>query len=373
MQRTTPPFRADQVGSLLRSKPLKEARAKREAGEISAADLTAVEDAEIRKLVAKQEEVGLQAVTDGEYRRSWWHFDFLTQLDGVDLVVGEKTIQFHNVQTKAHSLNISGKIGFGDQSFVDHFKFLKANTNVVAKMTIPSPSVLHFRLGRNSISRDLYPNLDDFFADTADAYRKAVNAFADAGCKYLQFDDTVWAYLCSAEQCEQARQRGDDPEALPKIYADMINHALAERPSDMAITMHVCRGNFRSSWISEGGYEPVAEVMFNDVNIDGFFLEYDTDRAAPVCAQGRQAGRSRPDHVEERNAGKQGRRQEAHRGGDPVCRPRSVLPQPAVRLRLDRGGQHPYRGAAMGEAADDRRDLQGSLGVRHGWGLFEPR
>jgi len=279
MQRTTPPFRADQVGSLLRSKPLKEARAKREAGEISAADLTAVEDAEIRKLVAKQEEVGLQAVTDGEYRRSWWHFDFLTQLDGVDLVVGEKTIQFHNVQTKAHSLNISGKIGFGDQSFVDHFKFLKANTNVVAKMTIPSPSVLHFRLGRNSISRDLYPNLDDFFADTADAYRKAVNAFADAGCKYLQFDDTVWAYLCSAEQCEQARQRGDDPEALPKIYADMINHALAERPSDMAITMHVCRGNFRSSWISEGGYGPVADVMFNDVNIDGYFLEYDTDRA----------------------------------------------------------------------------------------------
>lgn len=279
MQRSTPPFRADQVGSILRTAPLKEARAKREAGEISAADLAAVEDTEIRKIVAKQEEVGLQAVTDGEFRRSWWHFDFLAGLEGVDLVMGEKSIQFHGIQTKSQSLSITGKVDFSDHPMVEHFKFLKANTNVVPKMTIPSPSVLHFRLGREAISRDLYPDMDTFFADTAAAYRKAVKAFADAGCKYLQFDDTVWAYLCSAEQCEQARQRGDDPEALPKIYADMINHAIAERPSDMAITMHVCRGNFRSSWISEGGYGPVADVMFNDVNIDGYFLEYDTDRA----------------------------------------------------------------------------------------------
>ncbi|MEJ8571427.1 5-methyltetrahydropteroyltriglutamate--homocysteine S-methyltransferase [Microbaculum marinum] len=279
MQRTTPPYRADHVGSILRTQPLKEARAKREAGEISAEDLTAVEDQEIRKIIARQEEVGLKLATDGEFRRSWWHFDFLTQLDGVDLVVGEKKIQFHGIQTKAHSLNISGRVGFSSHPFVDHFKFVKDNTNVMAKMTIPSPSVLHFRLGRNSISRDIYPDIDTFFADTAAAYRKAVNAFAAAGCKYLQLDDTVWAYLCSAEQCEQARERGDDPDALPKIYADMINHAIAERPDDMAITMHVCRGNFRSSWISEGGYEPVAEVMFNEVDIDGYFLEYDTDRA----------------------------------------------------------------------------------------------
>jgi 5-methyltetrahydropteroyltriglutamate--homocysteine methyltransferase len=279
MMRSTPPYRADHVGSILRTAPLKEARAKREAGEISADELTAVEDQEIRKIIAKQEEVGLKLATDGEFRRSWWHFDFLTQLEGVDLVVGEKSIQFHNVQTKAHSLDITGKVDFGDHPFVEHFKFVKANTNVMAKMTIPSPSVLHFRLGRNSISRELYPDIDTFFADTAAAYRKAVKAFADAGCKYLQLDDTVWAYLCSEEQCAQARERGDDPDALPKVYADMINYAIAERPSDMAITMHVCRGNFRSSWISEGGYEPVAEVMFNDVNIDGFFLEYDTDRA----------------------------------------------------------------------------------------------
>ena len=279
MQRATPPYRADHVGSILRTAPLKEARAKREAGEISAEDLRAVEDQEIRKIIAKQEEVGLKLATDGEFRRSWWHFDFLTQLEGVDLELGEKRIQFHGVQTRAQSLSVTGKIDFADHPFVEDFKFVKDNTNVMAKMTIPSPSVLHFRLGRNAISRDLYPDLDAFFADTSAAYRKAVNAFAAAGCKYLQLDDTVWAYLCSPEQCAQARERGDDPDALPKIYAEMINYAIAERPSDMAITMHVCRGNFRSSWISEGGYEPVAEVMFNDVNIDGYFLEYDTDRA----------------------------------------------------------------------------------------------
>ena len=279
MQRTTPPYRADHVGSILRTAPLKEARAKREAGEISAEELTAVEDAEIKKIVAKQEEVGLQLATDGEFRRSWWHFDFLAGLDGVELVMGEKSIQFHGIQTKSQSLNINGKVGFSSHPMVEHFKFLKANCNVTPKMTIPSPSVLHFRLGRNSISKDIYPDMDNFFADTAAAYRKAVTAFADAGCKYLQLDDTVWAYLCSEEQCEQARQRGDDPDKLADIYADMINHAIADRPKDMAITMHVCRGNFRSSWISEDGYEPVADVMFNKVNINGYFLEYDTDRA----------------------------------------------------------------------------------------------
>lgn len=279
MQRTTPPYRADHVGSILRTGPLKDARAKREAGEIPAEELKAVEDAEIRKIIARQEEVGLQLATDGEFRRSWWHFDFLSMLDGVDLVHGEKSIQFHGVQTKARSLRIGGKVGYSDHPMIAHFGFLKENTKVTPKMTIPSPSVLHFRMGRNEISREIYPDLDTFFADTAEAYRKAVGAFADAGCRYLQFDDTVWAYLCSAEQRQQARQRGDDPDALPRIYAGMINHAIAGRPKDMAITMHVCRGNFRSSWISEGGYEPVAEVMFNDLEIDGYFLEYDTDRA----------------------------------------------------------------------------------------------
>ncbi len=279
MQRKTPPYRADHVGSFLRPPALKEARAKHEAGEISDAALKAVEDAEIKNVIARQEEVGLQLATDGEFRRSWWHFDFLAMLDGVDLVVGEKSIQFHGIQTKARSLDITGKVGYSTHPMVEHFKFLKANTRVTPKMTIPSPSVLHFRMGRNAISKDIYPNIDDFFADTAPAYRKAVKDFADAGCRYLQLDDTVWAYLCSAEQLEQARQRGDDVDKLPKIYAEMINYAIAERPKDMAITMHVCRGNFRSSWISEGGYEPVAEVMFNDVNIDGYFLEYDTDRA----------------------------------------------------------------------------------------------
>lgn len=279
MQRTIPPFRADHVGSILRTAPLKEARARHEAGEISDANLKAVEDSEIRKIIAKQEEVGLLLATDGEFRRSWWHFDFLAMLDGVELVAGEKSIQFHGIQTKARSLNITGKVDYATHPMIEHFTFLKENTRVTPKMTIPSPSVLHFRMGRNAISKDIYPDLDAFFADTAAAYRKAVADFAAAGCRYLQLDDTVWAYLCSEEQREQARQRGDDPDALPKIYAEMINYAIAERPSDMMITMHVCRGNFRSSWISEGGYEPVAEVMFNDVAIDGYFLEYDTDRA----------------------------------------------------------------------------------------------
>ena len=279
MQRTKPPFRADHVGSILRTAPLKAARARREAGEISPEELRAVEDAEIRKIIAQQEEAGLQLATDGEFRRAWWHFDFLAALDGVDLVVGEKAIQFHGVTTRPHSLNISGSVDFSDHPMLADFEFLKDNTSVTPKMTIPSPSVLHFRMGRNAISRDLYPDLDIFFADTANAYRKAVQAFAAVGCRYLQFDDTVWAYLCSEEQRDQARGRGDDPDALPKIYADMINTAVADRPDDMAITMHVCRGNFRSSWISEGGYEPVAEVMFSDLNIDGYFLEYDTERA----------------------------------------------------------------------------------------------
>jgi len=162
---------------------------------------------------------------------------------------------------------------------IDHFKFLQANTTKTAKMTIPSPSVLHFRGGRREISSAVYPQLDEFFADLGRAYRKAVNAFYDAGCRYLQFDDTVWAYLCSQEQLQKARERGEEVERLPEIYADTINYAIAERPSDMVITTHVCRGNFRSQWISEGGYEPVAERLLGSVNYDGFFLEYDTERA----------------------------------------------------------------------------------------------
>lgn len=275
---TRAPFRADEVGSLLRPQELKDARAAHAAGTLDADGLRQVEDRLIREVVAHQERVGLKAATDGEFRRSWWHFDFLAGLDGVDLVQGAKSIQFHGVQTKSESIAVSGRVGFGEHAMLDHFRFLKSVAKVEAKMTIPSPSVLHFRGGRAAISADIYPDMDDFYADTAAAYADAVRAFYDAGCRYLQFDDTVWAYLCSEKERQALVDRGDDPDALKQAYAGMIRHALAAKPADMTITTHVCRGNFRSSWISEGGYEPVAELMLS-LPYDGFFLEYDTDRA----------------------------------------------------------------------------------------------
>ena len=274
-----PPFRADMVGSLLRTAPLKEARARRQAGEISAEALRRVEDAEIGKIIARQEAVGLQSATDGEFRRAWWHFDFLEGLQGVEGYETAQGIQFQGTQTKPRSVRVMGKLGFTNHPMLDHFRFLAANTKLLAKMTIPSPSVLHFRGGRHAISAAVYPEMESYFADLAETYRKVVQAFAAAGCRYLQLDDTVWAYLCSEEQRAQVRARGEDPDKLPAVYARMINHAIADRPADMRITMHICRGNFRSTWISEGGYEPVAETLFGSVGVDGFFLEYDTERA----------------------------------------------------------------------------------------------
>ena len=275
----TPPFRADEVGSLLRPAELKQARADYAAGKINIDQLRAAEDRCIQDVVRKQEAVGLQAVTDGEFRRAWWHFDFLAGLDGIELVQGEKSIQFQGIQTKAESIAVTGKVDFSAHPMLDHFRFLQQTAQVTPKMTIPSPSVLHFRGGRESISKQVYPDLDAFYQDTAEAYRKAVRAFYEAGCRYLQFDDTVWAYLCSEKERAAARARGDDPDPLPDIYAGMINHALAEKPADMTVTTHVCRGNFRSSWISEGGYEPVAETLLASTHYNGYFLEYDTDRA----------------------------------------------------------------------------------------------
>jgi 5-methyltetrahydropteroyltriglutamate--homocysteine methyltransferase len=280
MRRQSPPFRADHVGSLLRTAPLKDARLRQARGEITPSQLREVEDHEITAIIRQQEAIGLKLSTDGEFRRAWWHFDFLEHLDGVEGYTTEQGIKFKGIETKAKNVRVVGKIDFSlDHPMLAHFHFLKAHTKVTPKLTIPSPSVLHFRGGRSAISPEVYPDLDLFFADLGAAYRKAVRAFAQAGCRYLQFDDTVWAYLCSAEQREQARARGDVPETLPAIYARMINHAVDGRPSDMAITTHVCRGNFRSTWISEGGYEPVAEIMLGATHYDGYFLEYDTERA----------------------------------------------------------------------------------------------
>ena len=279
MQRTKAPFRADHVGSFLRPAALKEARAKREKGVITPAELKAVENREIEKIIKKQEELGLKLATDGEFRRSWWHFDFLGMLDGVEVYDTDQGIQFRGVQTKAQSLRIVGKVGFSNHPMLEHFKFLKAHTSVTPKMTIPAPPVLHFRLAKDGVKKSIYPDLDGFFHDLGQAYKQAVKGFYDAGCRYLQFDDTVWAYLCSQEELSKARERMSNVDQLQDIYARVINAALEGKPADMTITTHVCRGNFRSTWISEGGYEPVAETLLGKVNYDGYFLEYDTDRA----------------------------------------------------------------------------------------------
>ena len=279
MTRTKPPFRADVVGSLLRTAPLKDARAKREKGEIDAAQLAQVEDREIEKIIKKQEEVGLKCATDGEFRRSWWHFDFYGMLDGVEIEELDHGIQFQGVQTRPRTPRITGKLGFSNHAMLDHFKFLKAHTRVTAKMCIPSPATLHFRLEPDAIKTKDYADRDAIFDDLAKTYKQAIRGFYDAGCRYLQFDDTAWAYLCSQVEMDKARARGLDVDHLQDTYTRCINKALEAKPADMVITTHVCRGNFRSTFISSGGYEPVGESLLAKCNYDGYFLEYDGDRA----------------------------------------------------------------------------------------------
>ena len=276
-QRTKPPFRADHIGSLLRPAALKEARAKHAKGELDAAGLKAVEDREIERAIRKQEEVGLKVATDGEFRRSWWHFDFFRGLKGVEMI-SAPPIKFHGVETKAEAIKIAGKVEFAGHPHIEHFKFLKAHCNVTPKMTIPAPSTFHFRQGRAMVSREAYPDLDNYFADIATAWGNAIRAFYDSGCRYLQLDDTAWAMICDPSERQHSRERGDDPDSLPAIYAQVTNKVLEAKPADMAITMHSCRGNFRSTWIAQGGYEFVAEHLFS-TRLDGYFLEYDSDRA----------------------------------------------------------------------------------------------
>lgn len=280
MSTQTAPFRADTVGSFLRPTAIKSAREQFAAGQIDQTQLTRIEDEAIRDVVSKQIANGLRVVTDGEFRRAWWHFDFFAGLDGVELFEAEQGIQFNGVQTKAHGVRVVGKLGFSDHPMLAHFRFLQSIAgDAVPKMTIPSPSVLHFRGGRKVIDETVYPDLADYFDDLAATYKTAIKAFYDAGCRYLQLDDTVWAYLCSEDQKRQIRERGDDPEVLASTYARVLNQALEGKPADLTVGLHVCRGNFRSTWISEGGYEPVAEILFGGVNIDAFFLEYDNERS----------------------------------------------------------------------------------------------
>ena len=280
MQRTKAPFRADQVGSLLRSAPVKEARTKRATAEITPAQLKSVEDAEIAKLVARQEEIGLQGVTDGEFRRSWWHYDFLAGLTGVELVSVAQGLQFKGTETKAEGLHVHDKIDFpADHPMISHFKFLKSVAKATPKMTIPSPTALHYRGGRQAIEKSVYPEMEPFFEDLGKAYAKAVRAFGEAGCTYLQLDEVFVAYLCDPAQRDYLRGRGDDPDKLLHIYADLVNAAVSGRTPGMTISMHLCRGNFRSTWMAQGGYEPVADILFNKMGVDAYFMEYDSERA----------------------------------------------------------------------------------------------
>jgi len=253
MQRLKPPYRADHVGSLLRSTALKEARAKREQGSITAQDLKAIEDREIAALIAKQEAAGLKSITDGEYRRASWQTDFLVALDGVESYVGERKFKFQGPQPRPILLRINKKLGdYVPHPMIEHFKFVQSKTSRTAKMTIPSPSTLHFRYARDAVLESIYPAMDDFYRDLGTTYRKAVRAFADAGCRYLQLDEVNLAYLCDPNLRQQVTARGDDADKLIDVYADMINAAMSDIPSDMTITMHLCRGNFRSTFVASG-------------------------------------------------------------------------------------------------------------------------
>ena len=279
MQRTKPPFRADHVGSLLRPAALKLARERRAKGEIDAAALKAAEDRAIEDVIKKQEAAGLQSVTDGEFRRSWWHLDFLWGLDGVERHVMDTGIAFAAVTTRNEGIRVTGKIGFSDHPMIEHFKFLKAHTTRTPKMTIPSPSALYGRPSPTPIDKAVYPTLDRLFDDLGQAYKKAVRAFADAGCRYLQLDEVFIAMLCDPKYRQQMKDRGDDPEALGTLYGDLINTAVSDIPSDMTVTMHLCRGNYKSTFMGSGGYDAVQEVLFDRIKVNGYFMEYDTARA----------------------------------------------------------------------------------------------
>jgi 5-methyltetrahydropteroyltriglutamate--homocysteine methyltransferase len=278
--RTRPPFRADHVGSLLRPRELTEARAARKAGTLSAEALRTVEDRCIEAAIRRQEELGLRAASDGEYRRAYWHYDFVSGLDGVELYEPEQKIQFKGSFAVPHALRITGKVGWSRAVMVDDYRFVASHVRgAVPKMTIPSPSVVHFRGGRRAIDARTYPDLEGFFADLGEAYNKAVAAFGAAGCRYLQLDEVNIAYLCDPEQIEGLKARGEHVENLLQIYAGLLNRAIEGRPDGMVISMHLCRGNFRSTWVASGGYAPVAEVLFNQINSDAYFMEYDSDRA----------------------------------------------------------------------------------------------
>ncbi|MDQ4002650.1 MAG: 5-methyltetrahydropteroyltriglutamate--homocysteine S-methyltransferase [Actinomycetota bacterium] len=285
MIRTTPPFRADHVGSLLRPPELLQAREDFAAGRISAEDLRGVEDEAIREVVRMQEEVGLQSATDGEFRRASWHMDFIYQLGGIEQVEGDIKVEFRNdegsLEFTPAALRVERRVGLQEPIFTEAFRFLKEQvTTATPKQTIPSPSMVHYRGGRAAIDEEVYPDLEGFWEDLADAYAEEVRALGQLGCTYLQFDDVSLAYLNDPRQRERvANELGGDAEHQHEIYIRTINRAISDKPEGMSITTHMCRGNYRSSWAAEGGYDFVAEALFGELEVDGFFLEYDDARS----------------------------------------------------------------------------------------------
>ncbi|MDQ6820058.1 MAG: 5-methyltetrahydropteroyltriglutamate--homocysteine S-methyltransferase [Actinomycetota bacterium] len=283
--RETPPFRADHVGSLLRPPELLEAREQHAAGQIDDAALRAAEDEAIRGAVELQRDVGLRTATDGEFRRASWHMDFIYSLDGISKAPGDVKVQFHNEQGDIEftpaAMRVDGRLGVSETIFGDAFEFLKSCVSDAQrpKLTIPSPSMVHYRGGRASIDESLYPDMDAFWGDLTAAYREQVRRLGELGCTYLQFDDTSLAYLNDPRQREYVREIGGDAEHQHEAYIGHINEALAERPEGMAVTTHMCRGNFRSSWVAEGSYDFVAEALFNQLEVDGFFMEWDDTRS----------------------------------------------------------------------------------------------
>jgi len=288
MNNGTPPFRADHVGSLLRPAELLRAREQRQQESISAEALREIEDRSIRDIVRLQEEIGLQGITDGEYRRTIWHADFLRQIDGVSVKEGVADGEgvARRFQSGGQEIDRSptrfyttGPLRRSHGIETENYKYLASVTSRTPKLCIPSPTILHMRGGRDAVDSKAYPDMDRFFSDLAQVYRQEIRGLAELGCTYLQLDDPNMAYLCDEKMRENVSRIGEDPNELPRSYAKLINDCIADRPGNMTVCMHICRGNFRSAWAAEGGYDPVAEILFNEFKLDGFFLEYDSPRA----------------------------------------------------------------------------------------------
>lgn len=278
---TTPPFRADHVGSFLRPPEITEARARHGRGEITDAELRSIEDVAIAEMIPKLEATGIQSITDGEFRRQWFHLDFLQRLAGVTIsgTIEPSSDSVETVHQAPPKISVTGKLRHQHAIQVDDFRFLADHTSRTPKVAIPSPTMAHFRGGRSGIDIKSYPDLDEFFDDLAQCYRDEISALYEAGCRYIQLDDTNLAYLCDPTMRQGAVDRGDDPNELPRTYAELINRALDGRADDLTVGIHLCRGNFRSKHFASGGYDAVAEVLFNEIDVDAYFLEYDDERS----------------------------------------------------------------------------------------------